>query len=159
MADYYPAQIRIGGPIPSAILPKLMDAIMTERLQWPLDGIAVTRESLEKELSDGRCLDLLNPEASCGQLEHLVCFLVNHGIHFNSHSDAYREYNAENGYYRGGDSILSLAATQEGVPLIKVEAVARVLRDRALDDHAKIVALRDLVTRPELEPLAPIRLT
>ena len=84
-------------------------------------------------------------------------FLVSRGIHFNLHSEAYCEYDAENVYYRGGQTVLSLPASQDGDILIRHQDIVNILDDNELDSHGKLEALKKIVVLPEIKTLEPVR--
>jgi hypothetical protein len=158
MADYYPGEIHIGGPIPQAMPPDLMDAIVAQGLSLGGYGEAkATRESLEEAFQEGQVVDLYDEQACCGRFEALEAFLVERGIHFDRHSDARYEYDAENVYYRGAAPPLVGLATQAGDLLVRCQAVLDILDDDGCDTGSKLEAIRGLVAPPQAKPLEPIR--
>jgi len=82
---------------------------------------------------------------------------VKHRLHFDRHSEAFCEYNAEIVSYRGGEEAIALPADQSGHVMLRWEEVISILDDNSLDDRAKLDAIRCLVARPGTEPLSPIR--
>jgi hypothetical protein len=158
MSDRFPAQIDIGGPVPKALRSQLIQAMAAENAildNW--DGSRATAELLEQTIKDGQILSLYNAQASYGKFHELEAFLVEQSIHFDRRSEAYREYNAEAVFYRGCEEPLVLPADQNGGIMLYSDSVSEILDDPALDDPAKIAALRCLVAPPEAAELQPIR--
>jgi hypothetical protein len=158
MSDYYPAEIRIGGPIPQIILTELIRAIVNEGVS--LDGYGgpdVTEEALWQAFRQGAIVALYADQARYGEFDLLEAFLGKHRIHFDRFSEAFCEYNAEAVRYRGGKETVVLPADQNGNVLLCREEIAAVLEDASLDAPAQVEAIRRLVNPPETEPLAPIR--
>jgi len=159
MAEHFAAEIHIGGPIPKAVLDELVATIVSEGAS--LEGYCearATEEPVRKAFHEARVVDLYDEQASAGRFQALEAFLVEHGIHFDRHSDAFCEYEAENAYYRGDAEPVWFYADQVGNPLVRADDVVDVLDDRSTDDPAKMKALRDLASPPEMAPLAPVRL-
>ena len=158
MADHYPAEIHIGGPIPRTILNELVKQIVATGASLGGYGErSVTDKSIRETLQEGQIIDLFDDRARYGRFDELEGFLVRHGIHFNRHCDAYSEYDGKNVYFRGSQRVLSLPASQEGNILIRHEDVVNILNNNNLDDHGKLEALTKLVVPPEIKPLEPIR--
>lgn len=159
MADYFPGEIRIGGPIPRAVLPELIRAILAAGPSLGDYGRArATQESLEEALRDGRIVELCDEQACGGQFADLEAFLVERGIHFDRHSDARHEFDAQNVHCRGKGPPLVVPATQGGESLIRRQGVLEALDDPSLPAEDKLKAIRQLVASPQLSPLEPIRL-
>ena len=158
MADYYPGEIHIGGPIPQKAIQELIQKIVGTGAS--LEGFGervVTETSAHQALSENQIIDLYADQARYGRFEELEDFLVRNGIHFTLHCEAYCEYEAEKVYYRGGMRILSLPSDQSGNLLVRFEEVSAILDNDQLDDPAKLEALRQLIIPPETKPLEPIR--
>jgi hypothetical protein len=158
MSDHYPAEIRIGGPIPRIILTELIRVIVDEAVS--LDGYGgadVTEEGLWQAFRQGAIVALYADQARFGQFDSLEAFLVKHRLHFDRYSEAFCEFSAEAVFYRGGQEAVVLPADQSGHILLRFEDVVGILDDPLLDDRARLVALRRLVAQPETEPLSPIR--
>ena len=158
MADHYPAEIHIGGPIKRIVIDELVKQIIATGAS--LNGYcenSVTDESAREPLKEGSIIDLFDDRARYGRFDELEKFLVRHRIHFDLHCDAYSEYDGENVYYRGGKKVLSLPAGQEGNILIRHEDIMNILNNNDLDDHGKLGALIKLIVPPETKPLEPIR--
>ena len=149
MAEHFPAKIHIGGPVPRDILDELVDEIVSTEAS--LDGYAdsaVTDESARKALQEGEIIDLYDDQARYGRFTELEGFLVKHGIHFDFHSDAYCEYDAENNYYRGGQKTINLPSNQNGDVLIHRDDIMSILNNNELNDRGKLKALtKNLRTR------------
>jgi len=159
MADYFPGEIHIGGPIPRRLLNRLIAAIVAEGVSLDNYGDRpAIQESLVKAFEAGDVVRLYDEEACYGQFEELEGFLARHRIHFNRHSDSRHEFNAENVYYRGGKRPIVLFATEEGCPLLPCDEVTAVLDHAALDDAAKLRALRRKAAPPEMRPITPVQL-
>jgi len=159
MAEHFAAEIHIGGPIPKPLLDELIATIVAEGAS--LEGYCEARATeapVRKAFHEARVVDLYDEQASAGRFQPLEAFLVEHGIHFDRHSDAFCEYEAENAYYRGGAEPVWFYADQVGNPLVRADDVVDVLDDRSTDDPAKMKALRDLTSPPEMAPLSPVRL-
>ena len=116
-----------------------------------------TDESLRDALQEDQTIELFDDRARYGRFDGLEDFLVSRGIHFDLHCDAYSEYDGENVYFRGGQRVLSLPASQEGNILIRHEDVVNIINNNDLDDHGKLEALTKLVNPPETKPLKPIK--
>ena len=158
MADYFPANIRIGGPIPRTILNDLISTILAEGASCDdYGGPEYNRDELRKDMREGVTVPLFNDRACCGQFKDLEAFLVKHGIHFDRHSDSYREFNAENVFYRGGPECVVMLADQDGHNLVRCCDVLEILDDTTADDQARLKAIRHLVAPPETETLTTIR--
>ena len=158
MADYYPGEIHIGGPIPKRVILELIQKMVATGAS--LEGFgarAVTKITALQALRDNPIVDLYADQARYGRFEELEDFLVRHGIHFNLHCEAYCEYEAEKVYYRGGMKVLSLPSDQSGNLLVRFEEVSAILENDQLDDHGKLAALRKLIIPSETKPLEPIR--
>lgn len=157
MADYFPAEIHIGGPIPRAALDDLIEAILAEGVSLhDYGGPGPTREELDEALREGAAVDLYDDQACYGQFEDLEAFLVNHGIHFDRHGDAHCEFNAENVHYRGSREPLIMLADQSGNSLVRCQEVLEIL-DGLAGDKTKLKAIRDLAAPPHATPLKPIQ--
>jgi len=158
MADHFPGEIHIGGPIPRAVLQKLIRAAVDEGVSVEgYGGPDADAEALQKAFQEGAVVHLYADQARYGMFALLEQFLVKHRIHFDRSSEAFCEYNAEVVWYRGGQSAVVLPADQNGNVLLDRETVAAVLEDASLDAPAKVEAIRRLVSPPDTAPLAPIR--
>ena len=158
MSDRYPAQIHIGGPIPRTLLEELVRKIAETgaSLNGYDDGYA-GEDEIRTALRESAVVNLYDCHASYGHFRELEAFLIEHGIHFNHHSEACYEYDAQNTCYRGGQ-VLTMAANQAGHPLLSITEVLAILNNAQLEDHGRLEALRQLAEPPEISPLEPIQL-
>ena len=120
------------------------------------DGPQATEEGLEEAFREGQPVRLYDTQARYGQFDILEAFLAEHRIHFDRHSDAYCEFNAENVCYRGGGEPLVTPADQNGNRLVPCQDVLEIL-DGPSGTDARLKAIRDLVDPPQATPLTPIR--
>ena len=158
MADHFPGEIHIGGPIPRAVLQKLIRAAVDEGVSVEgYGGPDADAEALQKAFQEGAVVHLYADQARYGMFAVLEHFLVDHRIPFDRFSEAFCEYNAEVVRYRGGKEAVVLLADQNGHVLLGREEIAAVLEDASLEAPAKVEAIRRLVSPPETAPLAPIR--
>ncbi len=158
MADHFPGEIHIGGPIPRSLLKKLLRAAVDEGVSVEGYGSPdADAEALRKAFQEGAIVHLYADQARYGMFAVLEQFLVDHRIHFDRHSEAFCEYNAEVVRYRGGKEAVVLPADQNGHVLLGREDIAAVLEDTLLEAPAKVEAIRRLVNQPDTAPLAPIR--
>jgi hypothetical protein len=158
MADHFPGEIHIGGPIPRTVLRKLIRAAVDEGVSVEgYGGPDAGDEDLQKAFQEGAIVTLYDDQARYGEFDGLEAFLVMHRIHFDRHSEAFCEYSAEIVSYRGGKEAVALPADQSGHVMLRWEDVVGILDDQALADRAKLDAIRRLVNQPGTEPLAPIR--
>ena len=158
MSDYFPAEIRIGGPVSRNRLGELTRVIVEEGVSLEgYGGPDATQDALQESLREGAIVALYADQARYGQFDSLEAFLVKHRIHFDRYSEAFCEFSAEAVFYRGGEEAIILPADQSGHVLLRFEDIVGILDDSALDEGGKVGAIRCLVARPETEPLAPIR--
>ena len=159
MGEYYPAEIHIGGPIRKTALNKLVKVIVSQGVSLKdYDEAPADEYSLKEAFGQATIVKLYDDQASYGQFDELEAFLVRHRIHFERHSDAHYEFDAENVNYRGGKEPTVLHADQAGNALLDATEVRDVLNDASLDDPAKINAIRKLAFPPETSPLTPVHL-
>lgn len=156
MSDRFPGDITIGGDIPRRLLDSLAEIIASEGVsidwQYTLDKAAV-RAAIEDAVAHKETVRFTDDEACYGGFEALEDFLVEHGIHFDRHSDARYEYDGENAYYRGV-RVIAMLAGQNSDPLVRCQDILKIL-GRSKPDRAKLEAVRRLVAIPT--PLNPIR--
>ena len=159
MADHFPGEIHIGGPIPRELLNKLVKVIVAQGVSLEDYGApAATEETLRKEFGEGKVIDLFHEQARYGQFDDLEAFLVKRRIHFDRHSDGRYEFDAEKVFYRGGKEPVIFPSGQSGSVLLRRDDVMRILDDGGLDDHRKVEAIRELACPPEATPLAPVQI-
>ena len=116
MVDRYYARIKIGGPIPQALVPKLAEVIGSEGLlDMNYEEVVFdTPAELANHLQDG-VLYFQDWHAVYGMFDCLEPFLQEHGIPFDRHSGSYPGLNSENVYYRPGMTEL-LVRTCDALP-------------------------------------------
>jgi len=159
MGDRYPAEIHIGGPVPQTTVHDLIEAILAERASLEDYGCPpASQQQLTESLQAGTVLTLFDDQASGGQFEGLEAFLAGHGIHFERHSDAYCEFDAENIHYRGTGKPLVMLADQAGNDVVRCQEILEIL-DSPADGTTKLAAVRSLAAPPQATPLTPIQLT
>ena len=158
MADYIPAEIHIGGPIPRALLDTLIKEIVTTGASILDYGEkCATEEDVRDRLQAGKVFDLYDDRARYGRFDELEDFLVREGIHFDLHYDAKSEHDSQNLYYRGGQRVLELNATQNGKVLIPQDDIMKILSNPQTTDKNKLNDLMKLAAPPEMKPLEPVR--
>ena len=157
MSDRFPAEIHIGGPMSKVALDGLIQAMMTEGGSLvDYGGAEPTRDALLDAIREGAIVNFYDDQASCGQFADLEAFLVQHGIHFDGHNDAYCQCDGENVFYRGGPEPIRTPATQSGQSLIGCRDILAVLDDASLADGEKLRGIRHLAAPPQAAPLEPI---
>ena len=159
MGDRFPAEIHIGGPVPRAVLGQLIETLAQTGASLigygePTASIA----SLVDEVAEGSHLSLYHDQALCGQFSELELFLVEHGIHFDVHADAFGEHEARLVRYRGTGEPLTLPSNQAGDLLVPAAEIARLLEEDSLDSYSKLRAIRKIAIPPEMAELTGIRL-
>ena len=158
MSEHFPAEIHIGGPIPRAVLAKLIAAALAEDASLRDYGEApATKESLKDAFREGQIVSLYDDQARYGHFPDLEDFLVKHGIHFDRHGDSFCEFNAENVYYRGGPKTLVMLADESGNPLASCQEIQKVLDHPSMPDRGKLKAIRRRVSPRQMAKLTPIR--
>jgi hypothetical protein len=160
MAKRFPGEICIGGPIPRHLLNPLITAIVAERVSLDDDGRRpATRETLETAFDAGTVVRLCHDQACLGQFDALERFLVAHRIHFNRHSDARDEFDAELVCYRGRGAMPRVfPSNAAGEILIKPEDVRRILGSRRSTPEGKLMDIFVLVEPIEAAPLTPVQI-
>lgn len=159
MSEYFPGEIRIGGPIRRHLLKRLIAAIVAEGVSLGNYGDRpATQESLQEAFTAGDVVHLYDDQACYGQFDGLEAFLTRHRIHFDRHSDSRYEFSAENVYYRGRGRPVILFATEDGTPLLPCDEITAVLDSKSLDDAARLRAIRRKTAPPAMRPLTPVQL-
>jgi hypothetical protein len=159
MADRFPGEIHIGGPIFKKFLGKLIGMIVAEGVSLEdYSGPVTTMETLRRVFAEGKVVDLFHEQARYGQFDELEAFLAKHHIHFDRHSDGRYEYDAEKVFYRGGKKPVVFPAGQSGTVLLRRDEVMRILDDAKLNDQKKVKAIRGLACPPEMTPLTPVQI-
>ena len=155
MADYFPGKIEIGGVVPRHCVEELIAEIVETKAS--LDEYCqaeVTEEALKNAIEKKKILTLCQDQARYGEFEELEGFLLDNGIHFNRHSDAYYEFDAEMIFFRG-DDVSWFPSTQPGELLLLHCDVEEVLQ-KEISDSEKVAMLRRVAFPPELKPLTPL---
>ena len=155
MADYFPGKIEIGGTVLRPCVEELIAEILETKSSLDDFGAApVTQESLKQALKKKQVLTLCNDQARWGQFEELEGFLIENGIHFNRHSEAYCEFDAEMIFFRG-DDVKWFPATQFCELLLLHCDVVEVLQ-KEISDSEKVAMLYRITHPPECKPLTPL---
>jgi len=158
MSDYFPADIHIGGPIPWRIVDELIQAVLAEGASPTGFGEENANEAAVREACQGgQVVSLYDNQARSGEFAKLEAFLARQHIHFDRHSTAYAEHNAENVYYRGGKAPLVVPASQAGNDLVYASEVIEILDNESLEDRENLEALRKLAASPQTAELEAIR--
>ncbi len=159
MADYFPGEIHIGGPIRRPLLKQLIAAIVAEGVSLGNYGDRpATQEALREAFAAGDVVHLYDDQACYGQFDGLEAFLARHRIHFDRHSDSRYEFDAENVYYRGRGRPVVLLATGDGTPLLPCDEITAILDRESLDAAARLRAIRRKAAPPATRPLTPVQL-
>ncbi len=109
MADYVPAWIEIGGQIARELVPELIDCIQSEGVSDSFGGGAIEARSADDLLALARdkeghpgTLKLYDEQVHNGEFDYLECFLEEHAVPFNRHSDGVAEFCPEVVRFRPG---------------------------------------------------------
>jgi hypothetical protein len=134
MSDNFPGTISIGGFIPRALIPELLEVIQGEGLAYDYDeSPPKTEENLleiARDPNNHGYLVLKNSEARYGYFEDLEEFLISHHIPFHRHSDGYGEWDAEIVEYRPefeATRLFSAYQMDESKPLVPSETIQRLI--------------------------------
>ena len=100
MGDHFPGKITIGGQIDQKTLPLLIEVISKEGVgvDGDYDSYASEeeiREYVHESIKTNQTITFSNAEASMGEFETLEKFCVENNLHFERHSDAKYEFDAE----------------------------------------------------------------
>jgi hypothetical protein len=164
MSDYVPAWIEIGGPVPSKLVPKLINCIQSGALRDDFEGGTIQAHSANELLDlaldgDGNLgtLKLYDERARNGQFEQLEAFLEEHDVAFNRHSDAGAEFSSEVVRFRAGWPAPTVTLTDAcGREVILTEHVVEALQMlRAGKSAEAIKHLAELVNEG-VSPLEPL---
>ena len=175
MSERYPAEITIGGKMPTGLLDHFLGELRSAGVRVggydgdPFD--AKTVDELRQVLDEGEHLVLADAEASYGQFEDLEEFCVQHGIPFDRHNDAHFEFDSENVHFRAGmESPLAVYSNNQSDDLTDVAKVrpvaselARLAKAKLTHDEllaAVVKASGDLAKAlpPEVDPLPPLEI-
>ncbi len=161
MSDRIPALIEIGGPIPRALVPKLLRRIKAEGLRWnwceePV--AASTPEELLTELKrhDSEVLSIGDDQAAWGEFE-LEDFLMEHNITFDRRSDAKYEHDGLLVQFRPGmKEPAERLATQDGEATLRLDDLRPIQKLLRKGKHHEALAELDklLDAIPPLPPLS-----
>jgi len=162
MADRFATHIHIGGKLPRALVPKLIEVLNEESLyrDWgePISTLKSESDLIECR-DDTGTLFFCHEEQPWGRFEGLERFLIRHNIPFDrSHAPRY-EYCGELAQYRPGmKEPLVCPTDDEGAPMIEAREVQnlRELIRRSKPDQAIARATRklDFLLKPlDLPPL------
>lgn len=134
MSDQFPGTISIGGFIPRALIPELLEVIQGEGVAYDYgESPPQTEEDLEEIARDPNnhgYLVLKNSEARYGYFRVLEEFLISHHIPFHRHSDGYGEHDAEIEEYRperGGPYYFHSRQTDGSTPLVDSESILKLI--------------------------------
>lgn len=134
MSDQFPGTISIGGFIPRALIPELLEVIQGEGLAYDYDeSPPKTEENLleiARDPNNHGYLVLKNTDAYYGHFGDLEGFLISHQIPFHRHSDGYGEYDAEIEEYRperGGPDYFHSRQTDGSTPLVDSESILKLI--------------------------------
>jgi hypothetical protein len=131
MNDKFPAEIRIGGTVPEALIDGLVEALYQDGASAEY-GDAVIPERLPglkiNAYLDERVLRFRNDQAHIGEFETTEQFCMKHGIAFDRWSDHYCEYDAERVYFRPGMGVPVIRyADANGKEIVDGETVREAL--------------------------------
>jgi hypothetical protein len=166
MSEWIAAEIRIGGVVPPARVPKLIEAIEREGVtvtweEYPFE--AKTADDLLELALDSKghpsTLNLVDHQARWGQFENLEAFLVQHSIAFDRFTEAKYEYSAEHAWFRPGMPEPVVATTDSGhspvVSFSVLEELDGMLAKSQVDKvRRRISSMRQRHCPPELPPLS-----
>ena len=155
MADTFPGKIEIGGLVPQKCVEELIGEIVETCGSLDEYGLPeVTQDQVQQALREKCVLTLCHEQARYGEFEELEGFLLENGIHFNRHSNAYCEFDAEMIFYRG-DDVSWFPSTQPGELLLLHSDVAEILQKK-ISDSEKVAMLHRITYPPELKMLTPL---
>lgn len=115
MADRVSASITIGGDLPAALLPELLDLITFEGLSTDWDGEPFGAAQLPTD----EPLRLMAHEVAWGRFEQLEAFCIKHNLPFARWSGAYAgQWGAERTVFTGSGEPYGYAADEDDYILI-----------------------------------------
>jgi hypothetical protein len=172
MSNGTPAEISIGGRIPTSVVQPLCQAIAAEgvALEWGEASFEPrSADDLQRDCTDRDgvvVLWLCDNQARLGQFEGLENFLQEHAIAFRRRSDSTYEYDLEIVEYRPGSDAVAILADAAGEPVVLIvrirsveNSVARALQLINRGDRRGPAVLRSVHKRlrkelpPEFPPL------
>lgn len=148
MAEYIPAVIHIGGPLPDDRLSELFAAAVEDGVT-NVDGGPIGDEGDLEALIDGkRPLMLMDPDASYGRLPALEAACEHIGLTYRRSSDAKYEYEAEIvSWAPGMEEPRWTRGSQDGTAVIGLATVRKLLDAPAASDAEVVARLRVEVAR------------
>lgn len=149
MADRSAAAIRIGGHLPHALAPDLVEAIEIEGVSTDWDGTPFSPD----DLLAGRSLYLVATEVAGGTFDHLEDFCYGHDLPFARWCDGYRgSYGPQRVVFDGTDA-MTFVATEDDEVLISLEDIERLGSMDAI--HAHFAKANATIPPLELTGTAP----
>ncbi len=164
MADYVPAWIEIGGPIPRELVPELIDCIQSEGVSDCFGGGAVVVRSADELLALARdteghseTLKLYDEQVHNGEFDYLECFLEEHAVAFERHSDGGAEFCPELVRFRPGWPAPTTTIVdnlgREVIAIVYVNEALEMLRNGKVADAIAVLAALAGEGIPPLMPL------
>jgi hypothetical protein len=164
MADYVPAWIEIGGPVPRGLIPELIEQIQRETLRDDFGGSPIKATSADELLAlaqddEGNpgALKLYDERTHNGEFAQLESFLEEHGVAFNRHSDAGDEFSSEVARFRPGWPAPTVTLTDAlGREMIPTEYVVEALEMLRSGKRAKAIKHLGALANEGVPPLEPL---
>lgn len=159
MADRFPANIIIGGPVPRSCLDELFTLLndLEEEYNSFCFELA-TEEDLLKALNDDGLFKGFRAEASYGCFYDLEAFLQEHKISYDRYSDPYYEYAGQQVKHRPDLKEPHICeADSEGEPYLSL-SVLKPLLDKETGEAADLERLRYLLGL-HIPALSPVTIT
>jgi hypothetical protein len=166
MADYFPAQIRIGGAIPHTLTDQLAKVIAHAGVSWEWGGSDFSPQTA-CDLATGiapqtKLLQLYDLQARYGWFEKLEGWLAEHDIPFDRQSDTRYEFDGQAVSFRPGIGTITYCATQDGgatVPAELLKPVRAFLREALTESSPEkvraVLITLDEALGPEIPALLP----
>ena len=164
MADYAPAWIEIGGPLPRELVQGLLDCIRAHGLSDDFGGSPIKAVSADDLLelaqdADGHVdtLKLYDERAHNGQFDNLEWFLEQHDIGFDRHGDGVAEFSPEVVRFRPGWPAPTVTLTDGmGREMIQTEYIVEALQMLRAGDLAKAITFLAQLANEGVPPLQPL---
>jgi len=154
MADRFPAQIEIGGPITPDHLQDLFTLARDENCTFNFDESITPFATFLDHIRKHQTLTLTDAEACYGTMEEIEQFCREHRLTFVRHSDGRYEWNAELAWWSPQTGEGSCPSDQNRRVLIAVTDIARSLKKGS--PARKVARLTKLLakdTPPTVPPL------